>query len=85
MDNADLLDLGIKQKLIGSTFYYIENDVEISKIIIDFEFNCAIDQVCLEFNDNTTAWINFRDKFKISTVDIVPRVRRGRGKRHKKK
>lgn len=81
LNNADLMDLAIKQKLVGATFY-LGDDTQ--KIISDFEFNMAIDQVCIKFEDDEQNFFNFRDKFKIDTVDVVTRVKKGKVKLHKK-
>lgn len=81
MNNADLLDLAIKQKLIGATIHFADNT---TKIIADFELNSAIDQICIKCTDGDYKRLNFREKFKVETIDVVERINKGKVKMHKK-
>lgn len=81
LNNADLLDLAFKQELKGSTIHL---DDDTTKVIDDFTINMAIDQICLKFSDGSSNFFNFREKFKIDTVNIVTIVNKGKVKLHKK-
>lgn len=79
--SADLVDLAVKQELIGSTFYFADDS---SKVVDNFELSMATDQICLKFADGEQNFFNFREKFKIDTVNVVTRVKQGKVKMHKK-
>jgi hypothetical protein len=79
--SADLLDLAIKQKLIGATLYFEDGT---TKVIDDYEIDSLIKQMCLKFTDNSNIRVNYVDKVKIDTVDVVVRHRKGKVKRTKK-
>jgi hypothetical protein len=81
LKNIDLVNLAVKGELIGSTFYFADNTF---KVIDDFELSMATDQICLKFADGEQAFFNFREKFKVDTVNVVARVKKGRVKLHKK-
>lgn len=81
MNNADLLDLAIKQKLIGAKIHFADDTI---KIIEGFELNSAIDQICIKCTDGSFKRLNFREKFKVETIDIVERINNGKVKMHKK-
>jgi hypothetical protein len=81
LTNADLMDLAIKQKLIGATFYMGDDT---TKVIDDYEFSMATNQVCLKFADGDQKFFNFIEKFKVDTVQTVTRINTGKVKLHKK-
>lgn len=81
LNNADIVTLAIKGKLIGSTFHF---DDGTTKEIFDWELNMAIEQIALEFTDGKVNFFPFRDRFVIDVVVPPRRVFQGKVKKHKK-
>lgn len=82
--NVDLMTLATKGDLIGCFPHFIEDDVEVLREVIDYEFSLATDQICLEFVDGSKSFFMLKEKHKVSTVVLLTRVNTGKIKQHKK-
>ena len=85
LTNVELMTLALKQKLIGSSPYLKNEDgTDSIKEIADFETFMATDQFCLKFTDGETVLVMMREKFTVDVPSGMPRVNKGKIKKHKK-